>query len=35
MRAAKAESHARRRVLDDFGREPVPFVADFLHTLGY
>ena len=23
------------RLLDDFGREPVPFVADILHSLGY
>jgi hypothetical protein len=23
------------RLLDDFGREPVPFVADFLHSPGY
>src|SRR5262249_27651042 len=23
------------RLLDDLGREPVPFVADFAHPLGY
>ena len=23
------------RLLDNFGREAVPFVADFLHSLGY
>src|SRR5262249_40582800 len=23
------------RLLDDFGGKPVPFVADFLHPLGY
>jgi len=35
---AKAQSKSEiepDRVLDDFSREPVSFVADFLHPLGY
>src|ERR1700745_1091142 len=38
LNVAKAQSETQiepYRLLDDFGRKPVPFVAVFLHPLGY